>query len=94
MSSQDRNLDLIDRGRMALAVKAAAIEMIEDMMRTKIEQLITQYRNFQQGEPPLSQMFGKVAELAALSDLVREIESAEQRAERAMEKEIANAPQK
>jgi hypothetical protein len=90
---QARNLELIDKGRMALAVKAAAMDMIEDMMRVKVEQLISTYRNHLVGDPPFAQIYGKVAELTALSDLVREIEAAEERAEHAMAKEIANAPQ-
>jgi hypothetical protein len=83
--SQEANLSAMEHGRKATEIRAEFGELIDNVVRTKLARLIAIYR---QGKIDHDMVIGLVGEMAAMQELVSELESMERRGIVAREKEL------
>lgn len=83
--SQERDLELMEQGSLAVNIAAATRDVVDNMIRTKFLRLLAIYR---QGKIDHDQVVGLVAECAALEEFLSDLESMHRRAEGAANREL------
>ncbi len=85
---QQANLDKMEDGRRATAVAGAIRDVVDVAMRANVTLLMAMYRG---GKIDHDMMVGKVAECAALADLLSDLETTGLRGDIAAQREFGNA---
>ncbi len=83
--SQTSDLDLMQRGGEATAMLGAVGEIIDDLARQAVSLMVAQYR---QGAIEHDFIVGKVGEIAALQNIMVELEHRQRRGIAAAEREL------
>lgn len=84
------NLDKIEAGQQAGMIASVVGPYVNDMISVKVNQMTTLYRGAQYTH---DQIIGKVAEIAALLDMMHHLEGQQRIGDGAAEKEFGNASQ-
>jgi len=86
--SQERDIELMEDAAEARSVEAAIKAVVDEQMRIGVTKLMSIYR---QGKIDHDMLVGGVAALAALDDLMSNLESKQMRGVVASQKEYGNA---
>jgi len=86
--ANQRNIEAIDTGRKAIMVAGAIRDAVDEQMRVNITLLIAMYRS---GSIDRDLLVGKVAECAALVDLLEGLESKALQGDIASQREFGHA---
>lgn len=91
MSSQERNLTDMEDGSSAALLQDMFNDFLDEQMRLKVDLLIRLYRA---NDVSHDQLLGGVAEMAAIHNIINELQVRRERGIRAREKELGDAEKK